>query len=128
LAILLNPVHAHITNPRLWKAEADGRMRVQHHTKWAFSRLRLVEEIAIPPMNSVEKLSFAVRCKRAVCPGCECEPARYVAAAARAKDGGPLDYFVAQAAQAAANWKAIALVDLANEVWDAHDLECARAG
>jgi hypothetical protein len=126
LAILLNPVHAHIEKPRLWLAEARGRMVEQHRTKWAFSRMRLVKELPIPEMTAAEKLLFAKRCKEEVCDGCWCKPSYYLGEAIKAVCGGGLDYFVAESVQCAAKWKAIDLVGIANGVWNATNMECSH--
>jgi hypothetical protein len=67
LAILLNPTHADIFNPRLFKAEARGIARHDHGLKSGYSEMRLIKEIEIPKLQIKHKIAFAIYCAGEVC-------------------------------------------------------------
>jgi len=48
LAVLLNPIHASIANPRLFEAEADSDGNDDRGIKCGFTRLRLTKELPLP--------------------------------------------------------------------------------
>ena len=62
LAILLNPIHANITNPKLFKCEVEGKCLEDNGLKEGWTRMRIIEEIEIPQLSLVQKLSFAILC------------------------------------------------------------------
>jgi hypothetical protein len=60
LALLLNPVHADIANPKLWLAE--GEIVVSDGTKVGCRSLTTVKEIELPVWTPEMKVEFAIRC------------------------------------------------------------------
>ena len=61
LAIVLNPGHAAITNPRLWEIETDGK-HTTDGLKHATSAQRLVREFPVPVIPYEHILMFSVLC------------------------------------------------------------------
>jgi len=66
LAILLNPIHAGIENPKLWEAEGDGRREDDHGLKVGYTRMRIVREIDVPVVSQESRVRFAIYCAREV--------------------------------------------------------------
>lgn len=62
LALLINPVHADIKSPRLWRAEGDGQTRDDRGLKLGFTRLRIIEEMPLPTITNEQRVMFAIRC------------------------------------------------------------------
>ena len=62
LAVFLNPIHANIANPRLWEAEADGATLDDRGLKGGSARLRLVRELPLPAVSSVQRVAFGILC------------------------------------------------------------------
>ena len=65
LAVLLNPIHAGIDNPRLWEAEgevalSDNGLNVGCRT------LTTVRELPIPVVTTEQRISFAILCAREI--------------------------------------------------------------
>ena len=67
LAILLNPIHANIENPRLFEIEVDGDSMEDKGLKFGFTKMRLVKEIKIPEVSMEQRVEFAIRCALEVC-------------------------------------------------------------
>jgi hypothetical protein len=67
LALLLNPIHADIDNPRLFKAEAAGAMRDDNGLKGGSTKLRIVQEIQYVAPTMEQRIKFAILCASAVC-------------------------------------------------------------
>ena len=68
LAVLLNPIHANISKPRLFEcagtvAKADSGLKV------GCTVLTLTREIGLPPITTVQSVSFAILCAKEVCKG-----------------------------------------------------------
>ena len=62
LAILLNPIHANIKNPRLWEAEIAGRTISDRGLKSGARKLRLLRELEVPTITTEQRIRFAIRC------------------------------------------------------------------
>ena len=62
LAVLLNPIHANIQDPRLFKVNVRGSKVTDSGLKFGFSMMRLVEEIPIPKITLTQKAAFAILC------------------------------------------------------------------
>jgi hypothetical protein len=59
LAILLNPIHAVISNPRLW--ECDGEIvKNDRGLKCGSISLTTIKEIDIPAISTEQKIKFAI--------------------------------------------------------------------
>jgi hypothetical protein len=62
LAILLNPIHADISNPRLFVAEVDGFQKDDSGLKGGCTKMKLIEEISLPKITTEQKVKFAIYC------------------------------------------------------------------
>jgi len=62
LAILLNPIHADIINPKLFKCEVEGKCLTDNGKKEGWTRMRIIEEIEIPQLSLINKIAFAISC------------------------------------------------------------------
>ena len=61
LAVLLNPIHANIKNPRLW--ECDGEIaQNDRNTKVGCVSLTTVREVPLPAVTTEQRVTFAIRC------------------------------------------------------------------
>ena len=61
LAILLNPIHANILNPRLFRCEWRGEMlNNDHGLKVKVEGLRLVEELPLPVITTEQRVRFGI--------------------------------------------------------------------
>jgi hypothetical protein len=102
LAVLLNPIHANIKNPRLWEVECD---QVAHDvTKGGAKRMRLVRELPVPQVTMEQRVRFAILCAKEVC-----HDPQFVAWADGWLSGGDRSKEAAQAASwaaTAASWAA----------------------
>jgi len=62
LAILFNPIHANIQNPRLFKVECAGLHKTDKGLKEGFTEMTIIEEITIPSISSIQKIEFSIYC------------------------------------------------------------------
>jgi hypothetical protein len=62
LAVLLNPVHADIQNPRLFEAEASGATKDDCGLKLGVQRLTLRKEMPLPVVTTAQRVRFAIFC------------------------------------------------------------------
>lgn len=67
LAILLNPIHACIRKPRLFKARGFGKLLDDKGLKCGVTRLKLVQEISIPDLRTPQHIAFGILCAKQVC-------------------------------------------------------------
>jgi hypothetical protein len=67
LAILLNPVHADISNPKLWECEAEGEHKDDCGLKGGCTKLTMLKVIPLPKLSLVKRVEFAIRCAVATC-------------------------------------------------------------
>ncbi len=66
LAMLHNPVHARIDDPRLFEAEAGGKIARDGEMKLKAQRMRVVLEIRVPTISIAQRVDYGVRCAKAV--------------------------------------------------------------
>lgn len=66
LAVMLNPIHADIENPRLFLAEVKGMGKNDHGLKFGYSSMTLVDEIPLPEIATKERVMFAILCSLVV--------------------------------------------------------------
>jgi hypothetical protein len=66
LAVLLNPIHANIPNPRLWEVETSGDERTDGVLKGGSRCVRLIREISIPRITTEQRIRFAILCAKRV--------------------------------------------------------------
>jgi len=67
LAILMNPIHANISNPKLFEVECSGLHKDDKGRKEGFTEMTLIKEIDIPVLTINQKIAFAIYCSLAVC-------------------------------------------------------------
>lgn len=65
LATLLNPIHAHFYQPRLWECETSGEHK--HDTlKSGCRTLTTIKEIPLPEVTPTQRVVFAILCVKEV--------------------------------------------------------------
>lgn len=66
LAILHNPIHDNIPNPRMFEAVADGKSyydgRIQLMAQW----MMLIREIPVPAVTLEQRVAYGIYCAKAV--------------------------------------------------------------
>ena len=127
VAVMLNPIHANIPNPRLWEAEAQGVVKDDHGLKSGSTRLRVLREIPLPEVTTEQRAAFGILCAWEVCT----DPAWRTWAAAWL-DGSDRSMAAAEeaaraAAAAWAEWAAAAAAAAAAEAAEAARAEWAAA-
>jgi hypothetical protein len=65
LAVLLNPIHAGIANPRLWEAEGEIALR-DGQLKCECVTLTTLREIPVPVISCEQRMRFGILCAKAV--------------------------------------------------------------
>ena len=66
LAVLLNPIHAGIDNPRLWEAEGDVVLN-DNGLKVGCRTLTTLRELPLPAVTTEQRVRFAIMCAMEVC-------------------------------------------------------------
>jgi hypothetical protein len=62
LAVLLNPIHAKITNPRLFEVKALGKHLDNNGLKGGCNKMTLIKELKLPEITINQKIAFAILC------------------------------------------------------------------
>ncbi len=62
LAILLNPIHSNIINPRLFECKVLGKHLNDKGLKGGCTKMTLVKELKIPVITTTQKIAFAILC------------------------------------------------------------------
>jgi len=62
LSVLLNPIHADIKNPILWKTECRGKSQDDNGLKIGWTEARVIEQIPLPEWTITQKVAFAILC------------------------------------------------------------------
>jgi hypothetical protein len=62
LAILLNPIHVGIQNPRLFEVEALGKHLNDRGLKGGCTKMTLIKEIPLPVITTTQKVAFGILC------------------------------------------------------------------
>jgi hypothetical protein len=62
IAMLHNPIHADIENPRLFKVEVRGEGKDYNGLKRGFQEMRLVEELAVPVISRNQRIRYGILC------------------------------------------------------------------
>ena len=65
LAVLMNPIHADFTYPKLWEAEASGEV-INEPLKSGCKTLRTIKEIPLPEVSGVQRVAFGILCAKEV--------------------------------------------------------------
>ena len=66
VGMFMNPIHANIKNPRLFRAEVEGKFLDDNGTRYGYSRARLIEELPVPQISPVQRVRFAIFCVKEV--------------------------------------------------------------
>ena len=66
LAVLLNPIHADIENPRLFRAEGTIK-KTDHGLKVGCTEMTLLEELPLPVITTTQRIAFGILCAKEVC-------------------------------------------------------------
>ena len=67
LAILHNPIHADIENPRLFEVEVRGECKTDGQMKEGWTEMRIAKEIELPKITSEQRIKYAILCAGEVC-------------------------------------------------------------
>jgi len=62
LAVIMNPIHADIDNPRMLIVKVEGKTLDDYGLKEGWTRMRRIKEIAVPEITLVQKVAFGVYC------------------------------------------------------------------
>jgi hypothetical protein len=62
LAVLLNPIHANIDNPRLFEAKALGKHLDDKGLKGGCTKMTLIKEIELPEITLNQQIAFGILC------------------------------------------------------------------
>lgn len=62
LAVLLNPIHANIKNPRLFEVEVKGMSKNDRGTKRGFKQMKLIKELDVPNITTEQRIKFVILC------------------------------------------------------------------
>ena len=65
IAVLMNPIHADFTYPKLWEAEASGEV-INKPLKSGCKTLRTIKEIPLPEISRVQRIAFGILCAKEV--------------------------------------------------------------
>ena len=66
LAVLFNPIHANINDPRIWEIETAGDEQLDGSLKGGSQRVRLMKEIALPTVTMEQRIRFIILCVKEV--------------------------------------------------------------
>lgn len=64
LSVLLNPIHANINNPKLFKCQCWGLHKTDQGLKEGFSAVKLLSKIKIPKITLIQKIAFGILCAK----------------------------------------------------------------
>ena len=67
LALLMNPFHAALKRPHIWKADAEGKTRNANGLIRGVKKLTTLREIPLPVITMMQGVEVAVRCAKEVC-------------------------------------------------------------
>lgn len=65
LAVLLNPIHAGIKNPRLFRVNVRGK-KLSGDLKFGFTQMRLIKELPVPEFTIIRRIAFSILCVKEV--------------------------------------------------------------
>jgi hypothetical protein len=66
LALIFNPIHAKISNPRLFEINVDAIVNTDG-LKYASKSQTLIKELTIPEITTEQRIEFAIRVAKLVC-------------------------------------------------------------
>ena len=62
LAVLLNPIHANIANPRLFECSATGKHKLDRGLKGGCTQMTLNKELDLPTLTRLNQVAFGILC------------------------------------------------------------------
>ena len=62
LAVLLNPIHANLSDPRLFVIETGGTRKDDRGLKVGFTKMRLAREMPLPAVTREHRVAFGILC------------------------------------------------------------------
>lgn len=104
LAILHNPIHASIKDPRLFEVEVSGKTKDDSGTQRGFCKMRLVRELSLPAVTQEQRIRYGILCAKAIY-----RDAKFVVRVdswLSSEDRSKTAAWAAQAATQAATWSA----------------------
>ena len=66
IAVLMNPVHAGFSSPRMWECETDGE-HLHESLKSGCKTLTTLKEIPVPEVSLTQRIAFGILCAKEVC-------------------------------------------------------------
>jgi len=66
LAVLLNPIHARIKNPRLFQVNVEGKKLSDKGLKFGFTQMQLAKELPLPNISLNQKIAFGILCVKKI--------------------------------------------------------------
>lgn len=69
LATLLNPAHAQINNPRVFRCYVKGSRKLSPDHKTGFAFMKLGEELTLPEVSLTQRRAFGILCAKEVYSG-----------------------------------------------------------
>ena len=99
LAVLMNPIHAKFASPKLWEAEASGKI-LDEALKSGCKTLKTIKEIPLPEVSKVQRVAFGILCGKDVCKDKEWNlwADKWLSGADRSKESASAAYAAALAA------------------------------
>ena len=67
LAVLLNPMHANIENPKLFAIEVGDKIKEDKGLKFGSNKMRLTQELELPQVTLEQRIKFGILCALEVC-------------------------------------------------------------
>lgn len=119
LAVLLNPIHANISNPKLFEISVD-KIVANDGLKFASKSQTLIGEISLPQINTKQKIEFAIKVAKLVykAPKWNLWADSWLNGSDRSKESAA-DARAAAADAALAAWAAADAADAAAAAWAA---------
>lgn len=62
LAVLLNPIHADFSQPKLWQVKVSGRVKHDYGLKSGAEEVTTITEIPLPEITTEQRVRFAILC------------------------------------------------------------------
>jgi hypothetical protein len=62
LAVLLNPIHSDIIEPRLFEVKAEGKHLDDNGLKGGCTKMTLIKELTLPVITLTQKVAFGILC------------------------------------------------------------------
>lgn len=67
LAVVLNPAHASIRNPRLFRVNVRGSRATDDGLKYGFTMMKLAEEMELPEITATQHVRLGILCVKEIC-------------------------------------------------------------